>query len=189
MLMIYSADVRNVLSLLVESKTRKKSVKGEDLSKLTDWVDQHRPALGPYIHTAQIDQEPEPTYTLHDSILAIMPVLSHWASPAPETVLCPGPLMSTLSQVIEAQQVTRDENRTIGVFSEGIRLLFLHDQCVQPGDGVDARRISPQLVRLLKDIVKVAQSALKGEKGPPTTAPWPIESPMLGDDGGFFFAF
>ena len=187
MLMINSADVRKVLSQLVEAKSRKKSIKASDLSKLTDWVAKNRPALSPYIHTASIsDEGPEQMLTLHDSVLGIMPVLSHWRSPVSESVLCPCPLMLTLSQVIETQQVTRDQNRCIGVFSEGILLLVLHDKCEQPGDGVDARRISPQLVDLLKEIVKVAQAALKGEKGPATTAPWPIESPILGEDGEFF---
>jgi hypothetical protein len=160
----------------------------ENVNKLTKWVTDHRVELLPYILTCVIDSGEGSLCALDESLRGHLPLLAHWGSPASEIILAPAALMAIISQIIATKQVTSDQNAQIGRLSEGMRLLILHDshetRVQSSSDCQGTRRISDQLVRLLEVILNVAQSALKGDKGPATTLGWPRTSPKLGEQGG-----
>jgi hypothetical protein len=187
MLMVNDSETRKLLCLLVELRTKGTGVSAENMTKLRQWVSANRAVLLPYIRTSSIISGETSLEVLHESLRGLTTLLAHWASPASEIILLPAPLMATISQIIATKQVTIDQNALIGRLSEGMCLLVLHDRhevCVQASSGsLGMIHVSDQLVRLLVEIQKVAQSTLKGDKGTATTLGWPRISPAVGEEG------
>lgn len=195
--MICNPDVRATLSKLISCKA-KDSPTFEDVSELNTWMSANRPALKVYIDT--VFSSTSETTGAADKVMyclkkdenteLILPLVSHWASPSPEIIIIPVVIMLTVCDIVATKKVTPSQNSEISTYSEGLRRLIHHDKKANSGRGAQhssedvlAVTISDTLVNLLKEMLSVARSCLAGDAGSHTTAPWPVQSPNLGEDG------
>jgi hypothetical protein len=114
----------------------------------------------------------------------IIPVLAHWASPAPESLILPVQLMNTISEIIATSTISSAQNTEISTHSDALRRLLSHDLKARAGGrealiGGDSREVTSSLRDLLRLMLRVAKQGFKGENGPHTTAPFPQTSPKL----------
>lgn len=150
-------------------------------------IDSNAKPLGYYMKIQEL-QGTQDRYVIDQTATKlILPVLAHWASPAPETRTVPVVLMDTISQIIATKKIDSVQNNKISTHSEALRLLVLYDSqgsaCVSVGATRELTNHLTDLLRLMLCVAKRGMTGAEtGEKRHQKTAPWPPESPELGLD-------
>ena len=188
-LMIPDHHHRQLLHSLVEASQRKDRWVCAD-SKLCDgfvhWIRDSRRALTPFIsmehtssgQTVHWSLQQTPTLTL------ILPLLLHWSSTAPETVVIPAPLIPVVDRILAAQNGLATED--LLAVSHCSQILFnLFKFCNQPhptghsqehGDNDQdppVMSMVPSLRALLIEMITRCKLCFKSQSGPSKTKGWP----------------
>ena len=185
-LMIPHQGHRQVLLSLVESSRAKNSghcPHNEHCSSFVAWIRDCRPALQPFIHIQHTFKGDTQYCALTETSNLLLPLLLHWSSTAPETVLIPAPLIPVVDRMLAAQDGL--ETKDLEAVSHRSQILFNLFQFCKPNRNVaseehmdtdpghHALAIVPSLRALLTEMMTLCKLCFKSQSGPPDTQPWP----------------
>lgn len=168
--------------------TDRVGVQRESCDDLWEWMETTRPCLLPFV---KVRDGPNDLVSIDKSGArkTLVPLLLHWSTVAPETVLMPVPLIPIFSRILNSDRIdghigiSVEDANNITRWSSALSVLLKHghafemeegdqDVLISMDDDVGWLVLSPDVEVLLRVVLVKAQATFKSESRI-ETKPWP----------------